>query len=92
MKFHTKKNLVLLAVLLLTVLFVTGCAQQPNTFTLEMGFLHGLAHGFFMLFSLMGSFFSDVRIYAYPNAGTLYDVGYVLGAVLFFAIIFATTR
>ena len=92
MKSPVNKNLIFLTVLLLTVLFVSGCAQQPNTFTLEMGFLHGLAHGFFMLFSLMGSFFSDVRIYAYPNAGTLYDVGYVLGAVLFFGIIFASTR
>ena len=92
MKLLTINSRRLLIFLALTLLLVSGCAQQPNTFTLEMGFLHGLAHGFLMLFSLMGSFFSDVRIYAYPNAGTLYDVGYVLGAVLFFGIIFATTR
>jgi hypothetical protein len=43
----------------------------------------GLIHGFLIVFSLIASFFVDVRIYAFPNAGHMYDLGYVLGAMLF---------
>lgn len=38
-----------------------------------------LAHGFIAPFSLVGSIFSDFRIYAFPNAGFLYDLGFLLG-------------
>jgi len=38
-----------------------------------------------MLFSLVASLFSDVRIYAFPNAGGWYDTGYVLGVCLSYA-------
>ena len=47
------------------------------------GFLYGLMHGFLILFSFIGSLFTDVRIYAFPNSGGWYDFGYVIGAALF---------
>lgn len=44
-----------------------------------MGFLHG----FIIVFSLIGSIFTDVRIYAFPNSGFWYDLGFFLGASAF---------
>ena len=42
-----------------------------------------LLHGFLMLVSLIGSIFGDFRIYAFPNSGFWYDVGFVIGASSF---------
>jgi hypothetical protein len=42
-----------------------------------------MLHGFLIVFSLIGSFFTNVRIYAFPNTGHWYDFGYVLGALMF---------
>jgi len=43
----------------------------------------GLLHGFIIGFSFVGSLFSDVRIYAFPNSGGWYDFGYLIGASTF---------
>jgi hypothetical protein len=43
-----------------------------------------LVHGFISLFSLIGSIFWDIRVYAFPNSGSWYDFGFVLGAGLFY--------
>jgi hypothetical protein len=66
-------------------LALTACATQPETAVPEAppGFLKGLWHGFIMLFSLIGSAFMDVRIYAYPNQGGWYDLGFFIGAAMF---------
>jgi hypothetical protein len=37
-----------------------------------------------MFFSLIGSIFTETRIYAFPNSGGWYDFGYFLGAAAFF--------
>ena len=47
------------------------------------GFWDGVLHGFLIFFSFIGSLFSDIRIYAFPNAGVWYDFGYVIGATMF---------
>jgi len=56
----------------------------------------GLLHGFISLFSLIGSLFFDIRIYGFPNSGSGYDVGFVLGAAVFYggiaALIAARSR
>lgn len=71
-------------ILLLLTLAMAGCATQPDTGTFEPpGFLLGLVHGFTILFSLIGSIFTDIRIYAYPNSGGWYDLGYFIGALMF---------
>ena len=44
-----------------------------------MGFVVGLFHGFVAPFAFIGSLFADVRIYAFPNAGRWYDLGFLLG-------------
>lgn len=69
------------------VLLLHGCATQPQLPSAPQlpGFLHGLLHGFLIVFSFVGSLFTHghVRIYAYPNAGGWYDFGFLLGAMMF---------
>lgn len=61
-----------------------GCAEQPPPAAIDApGFLSGLLHGFVIVFSLIGSIFLDVRIYAFPNTGFSYDLGYLMGASVF---------
>jgi hypothetical protein len=69
-------------------LVLSSCATQPTVNSSDPpGFLLGLAHGFLCLFSLIGGFFWDIRVYAFPNGGRWYDVGFVLGAACFFGAI-----
>lgn len=68
-------------------LALAACARQPSPNVSQYaapGFLSGLLHGFIMLFSLIASIFTDVRIYNFPNSGGWYDLGYVIGAAAFF--------
>jgi len=59
---------------------LTACATQPMpTGFNPPGFWFGLLHGAIAPFALIGGFFSDVRIYAFPNSGWWYDFGFVLG-------------
>ena len=68
----------------LLVLGVSGCAYQVKISGYGVpGFWDGVLHGFLIFFSFIGSLFSDVRIYAFPNAGVWYDFGYVIGATMF---------
>jgi hypothetical protein len=69
----------------LSALAAASCARQPVPPDAGNvpGFLLGLLHGFMILFSFIGSLFSDIRIYAFPNAGGWYDFGFLLGAMAF---------
>ena len=67
-------------------LIAAGCAHQPSPQAPAPGppgFVMGLFHGFIIGFSFVGSLFSDVRIYAFPNSGGWYDFGYLIGAATF---------
>ena len=76
------KRLMIFGVFLVVVL--ASCAYQPDpTAYNPPGFLLGLWHGFIMFFSLIGSIFTDIRVYAFPNSGGWYDFGFVLGAIVF---------
>lgn len=82
-----------LFILLSLSLLIVGCATQSPAGDFEPpGFFMGLFHGFVILFSLIGSFFTDVRIYAYPNAGVWYDVGYFIGTLAFLGGSGASTK
>jgi hypothetical protein len=66
------------------VAVATGCATQPSPEAINPpAFWAGLLHGFLIFFSLIGSIFTDNRIYAFPNSGGWYDFGYFLGAATF---------
>ncbi len=68
----------------LVVAQLAGCAHQPPSALPGVpGFFHGLLHGFLILVSLVGSLFTNVRVYAFPNSGFFYDLGFVIGAASF---------
>jgi hypothetical protein len=66
-------------------LLVAGCAHQPPAPGSDLpGFFLGLVQGYISLFSLIGGLFFDVRIYAFPNSGWWYDLGFVVGVMAFY--------
>lgn len=80
-----KSNKRILFLVIGSVLFLSSCAHQPAVVVGNLpSFFSGLLHGFIMLFSLIASIFTDVRIYAFPNSGGWYDWGYTIGASIFF--------
>ena len=86
MKFSTRcfRDLSAFLGLCVLVFVVASCAHQPPPVGSELpGFWSGLLHGFLIVFSFIGSLFTDVRIYNFPNSGGWYDFGYVLGAAIF---------
>ncbi len=65
-------------------LVLASCASQPSPEAYDPpGFFSGLLHGFLILFSFIGSLFTDIRIYSFPNSGGWYDFGYLIGASIF---------
>lgn len=73
-----------LALMGAAVLFLSGCATQAVAPVADPpGFFYGLLHGFLIMFSFIGSLFTDYEIYAYPNSGLWYNLGYLIGAAMF---------
>ena len=64
---------------------LSGCAHQPPPLPMihAPGFFSGLLHGFLVFFAIVGSVFGGVRIYAFPNSGFWYDLGFFIGASVF---------
>ena len=80
-----KKTIVYVVFIGAIIFFINGCATQSIDQVLDPpGFLHGLLHGFILLFSFIASLFTDYKIYAFPNTGGWYDFGYLLGVMFFF--------
>ena len=78
--------------MLVGALALGGCASQPAGPTGGPGFLLALWHGLIAPLALIGvllhwlmpateigAYFAEVRIYAWPNTGAFYDLGFVLG-------------
>jgi len=64
---------------------LSSCATQPVPSAYHPpGLFLGMFQGFTMLFSLIGELFTHNRVYAFPNSGGWYDLGYVIGAAAFF--------
>jgi hypothetical protein len=80
-----RRTTLLVLTVIAGALVTLACAHQPAPPTTGdlPGFFSGVLHGFLMLFSLIGSLFTDVRVYAFPNSGGWYDLGFVLGASMF---------
>ena len=80
-----KRLLLVLVLVIAAAFFFTGCATHSiGNFGSTPGFLKGLLHGFILLFSFVGSLFTDYEIYAYPNSGGWYNFGFLLGVMMFF--------
>jgi hypothetical protein len=80
------KNLKWLPVVLLAVFFLSSCAAGDTRFDLETaGFWAGLWHGFISLVTFIISLFNDnVTIYEVNNTGWPYNLGFILGAMIFY--------
>ena len=81
-------HIVYLALICSAVAVLNSCAHQPTPDALNEppGLWFGLLHGFLILFSFIGSLFTDTRIYAFPNSGVWYDFGYLIGVSLFLGV------
>jgi hypothetical protein len=68
------------------VLALASCARQAPSAVepAAPGFFLGLWHGWIIVFSFIGSLFSDdIAVYAVPNNGGWYDFGFALGVGAF---------
>jgi hypothetical protein len=70
---------------LLTVMLMSGCAQNeavgPCLSGHTYGFLGGLWHGFIAPFDFIGMLFNkDITMFAQNNNGGLYALGFLLGS------------
>jgi hypothetical protein len=75
----------LLAVALLILLVIPGCAQNESVNQCltghTYGFFGGLWHGFIAPFDFVGMLFNkDITMYAQNNNGGLYALGFLLGS------------
>jgi len=63
-------------------LVLGGCATQSAIATDTVpGFLSGVLHGLIALPALLASLVLDVRVYAFPNNGFWYELGFCGGFV-----------
>jgi hypothetical protein len=81
--FKQKKLLVLLIVM--SVIIVSGCANNESVKLCltghTYGFIGGLWHGFIAPFDFIGMLFNDkITMYAQNNNGGLYALGFLLGS------------
>lgn len=87
-----KTVLVLLLVCIVGVAVVlTAGAAQPPPLAAGPGFWLGLVHGATALFALAASLFAPVRVYAVPNDGFFYDLGFIIGLCGFLVALFAAS-
>ncbi len=68
------------------ILVLAGCATQPAVHA-GPGFFHGLLHGLIAPFALAASLVWPVRMYAFPNTGFGYDLGFLLGLGVLLALV-----
>jgi len=89
-----KKEYLKLCLILCFTLVLLSCAHQPEIpfDTNAPGFWSGLWHGFISPIAFIVSLFSDYRIYAFPNDGRWYDLGFMLGIGGFSGGIFGSAR
>ena len=76
---------------LLAAATLAACARQPAVYAPDApGFWWGILHGLISPVSLLAGIVSDVRIYAFPNSGLVYDLGFMLGAgpAFFMSVLF----
>ena len=81
-----------IAVSILILIAMVGCAPGPNGLDSApnkeghvAGFWRGLWHGFILLFTFIISLFKDnMTVYEVHNNGNWYNLGYLLGVMMFF--------
>ena len=67
---------------------LAGCASQPlPAGEGHPGFVAGVGHGLTALFALLSNPVFHHPIYAYPNDGFLYDLGFCVGFIAFISVL-----
>jgi hypothetical protein len=83
-----KKTIRFIPVLIIVVLalVITSCAPGNEKFDADpAGFWAGLWHGFISLVTFIISLFNDkVNIYEISNSGWAYNLGFILGVMIFY--------
>ena len=72
---------VIVALLILAVTLI-GCGfagSQPAASYEPPGFFAGIWHGLIAPYTLIIRAFLDIKMYAVPNSGWLYDCGFLIG-------------
>jgi hypothetical protein len=73
------KRLATLAVMLVLAT-LASCAHQPEPAASDVpGFFVALFHGFSAPVTLLLGWLWEGRIYAFPNSGWVYDLGFMIG-------------
>ncbi len=72
--------------LIASLLLLSACVPGNQKFnTIPAGFWMGLWHGFISFFTFIISLFNNnVKIYEPNNTGHLYDLGFILGVMIFY--------
>jgi len=85
-----KKKILIIGLILLSIGLLSSCADVSNIDICLLenehtyGFWGGLWHGIIVLFSFIGSLFSDdIAVYAVNNSGGWYDFGFWIGTLSF---------
>ncbi len=79
-----KKSIIQIASALIFILVLTGCTFAGDSSSLTAGtpgFFMGIWHGIIAPYTLIVRFFIDVKMYATPNVGFGYDIGFLLGII-----------
>lgn len=82
----SKFNFKLLFLFLVLFFILSGCAPGNEKFDVDpAGFWMGLWHGLISLLTFIISLFNDnVTIYEVHNTGKLYNLGFIIGAAIFY--------
>jgi hypothetical protein len=86
------KNAFMVAIAVACLALLVGCAPGPNQLVDSpdeegkvAGFWKGVWHGFIVLFTFIGSLFSDnIQVYEVHNNGGWYNFGFIFGVMMFF--------
>ena len=65
----------------LMILLVAGCGFAGSHYSAydPPGFVMGIWHGLLAPYTLVLRLFMDIKMYAVPNSGWLYDCGFLVG-------------
>ena len=76
---HVLKKAFIFGAPVILLLLVSCAAHQPVALEEAPGFWLGLWHGMIAPIAFIVGLFNDVRVYAFPNNGTWYDLGFLIG-------------
>jgi len=81
------RKLIYIASFIILMLMVTGCAPGNEKFDADpAGFWWGLWHGLISLVAFIVSLFNDNwTIYEVNNSGKMYNLGFIIGCVIFYS-------